>query len=64
MLGVGNVLPVEGIGVTAIGVTAIGVTAVGGNYYRGDCCGSDCCWNEAWGFWGYTLCLLAMGMLK
>jgi hypothetical protein len=29
MLSVGNVLPVEGIGVTAVGVTAMGVIAVG-----------------------------------
>jgi hypothetical protein len=29
MLSVGNVSPVEGIGVTIVGVTAAGVTAVG-----------------------------------
>jgi hypothetical protein len=29
MPGVGNVSPVEGIGVTAVGVTAMGVIAVG-----------------------------------
>jgi len=29
MPGVGNVSPVEGIGVTVVGVTIIGVTAVG-----------------------------------